>query len=57
MPGKPGMFLPGMPCHVIQRGNNRDVTFYSEQDRYLGPSNYTAIFTLIPNIFESYIVV
>ena len=32
MPRKPRMSLPGVPCHVIQRGNNRDVCFYSEQD-------------------------
>jgi len=32
MPGKPRMYLPGIPCHVIQRGNNRDATFFAEQD-------------------------
>ena len=32
MPRKPRMYLPGIPCHVIQRGNNRDATFYSDQD-------------------------
>ena len=32
MPRKPRMVVPGVPCHVIQRGNNRDVCFYSEQD-------------------------
>lgn len=32
MPRKPRMFLPGVPCHVIQRGNNREATFFSEQD-------------------------
>jgi len=26
------MYLPGVPCHIIQRGNNRDATFFSEQD-------------------------
>jgi len=24
--------MAGIPCHVIQRGNNRDVCFYTEQD-------------------------
>ncbi len=24
---KPRIYLPGMPCHIIQRGNNRDATF------------------------------
>ncbi len=32
MPRKPRMYLPGVPCHVIQRGNNRDACFYSVQD-------------------------
>lgn len=32
MPRKPRMYLPDMPYHVIQRGNNRDATFYAEQD-------------------------
>ena len=32
MPRKPRMYLPGVPCHIIQRGNNRDATFYAEQD-------------------------
>jgi putative transposase len=26
------MYLPGVPCHIIQRGNNREATFFSEQD-------------------------
>jgi len=26
------MYLPGVPCHIIQRGNNRDATFFAEQD-------------------------
>jgi len=28
MPRKPRMYLPGVPCHIIQRGNNRDATFF-----------------------------
>ncbi|MFV2058859.1 MAG: transposase [Thiohalomonadales bacterium] len=32
MPGKPRMYLPGAPFHIIQRGNNRDATFFAEQD-------------------------
>ena len=32
MSGKARMYLPEVPCHVIQRGNNRDACFYSEQD-------------------------
>jgi putative transposase len=26
------MYLPGVPCHIVQRGNNRKATFFSEQD-------------------------
>lgn len=32
MPRKPRMYLPGMPCHIIQRGNNREATFFADQD-------------------------
>lgn len=34
MPRKPRMFRAGVPCHVIQRGNNRSVCFY-EPENYL----------------------
>ena len=32
MPREPRMYLPGIPCHVIQRGNNREATFFAEHD-------------------------
>ncbi|VAW54116.1 Transposase and inactivated derivatives [hydrothermal vent metagenome] len=32
MPRKARMYLSGVPCHIIQRGNNRDATFFTEQD-------------------------
>ena len=32
MPRKPRMYLPDIPCHVIQRGNNREASFFSDQD-------------------------
>jgi hypothetical protein len=32
MPGKPRFDLPGVPAHVIQRGNNRQAVFFSEDD-------------------------
>ena len=32
MPRKPRIYQAGMPCHVIQRGNNRNACFYVEQD-------------------------
>jgi putative transposase len=38
MPIKPRMYMTGIPCHAIQRGNNRNACFYAEQDYlfYLG---------------------
>lgn len=37
MPRKPRFQLPGLPQHIIQRGNNREPCFYAEADysRYL----------------------
>ena len=32
MPRKPRMYLPDIPSHVIQRGNNRTACFFSEAD-------------------------
>lgn len=32
MPRKPRMYMAGVPSHVIQRGNNRDICFFAEQD-------------------------
>ena len=32
MPRKPRMYLPDVPCHVIQRGNNREATFFADDD-------------------------
>ena len=32
MPRKPRIDLPGMPQHVIQRGNNREPCFYADGD-------------------------
>ncbi len=32
MPRLPRLFVPGYPQHVIQRGNNRQVCFFSHQD-------------------------
>lgn len=37
MPRKPRMYMAGVPCHVIQRGNNRDACFYAEQDYLFYP--------------------
>ena len=37
MPRKPRMYVADMPCHVIQRGNNRQACFFTTDDyrRYL----------------------
>ena len=32
MPRKPRFFVPGVPSHVIQRGNNRDPVFLTDND-------------------------
>jgi putative transposase len=32
MPRKPRFFLPGLPAHVIQRGNNRQPVFFDKSD-------------------------
>jgi len=32
MPRKPRFFVPGMPAHVVQRGNNRQATFFEDID-------------------------
>ena len=34
MPRKPRFRLPGVPQHVIQRGNNREPCFFFETDYY-----------------------
>jgi REP element-mobilizing transposase RayT len=32
MPRKPRIYVAGMPCHVIQRGNNRRACFFALDD-------------------------
>ena len=32
MPRKSRMYLPGIPCHVVQRGNDRKACFFAEDD-------------------------
>jgi len=32
MPRKPRFYLPGIPAHIIQRGNNRQAIFFAEDD-------------------------
>lgn len=32
MPRRPRLQLPGVPQHIIQRGNNRQACFYAEED-------------------------
>jgi len=34
MPRKPRFHLPGFPQHIIQRGNNREPSFYTKADYY-----------------------
>lgn len=32
MPRKPRFYLPGIPAHIVQRGNSRQVTFFCDGD-------------------------
>ena len=32
MPRRPRMYLPGVPAHIVQRGNNREACFFKEAD-------------------------
>lgn len=32
MPRRPRIHLPGLPLHIVQRGHNRDVCFFQEDD-------------------------
>jgi len=32
MPRRPRLAVPGIPWHIIERGNNRDTCFYDEMD-------------------------
>ncbi|MDJ0872811.1 MAG: transposase [Gammaproteobacteria bacterium] len=32
MPRKPRFYLPGLPAHVVQRGNNRQAVFFDDGD-------------------------
>lgn len=32
MPRRPRLALPGVPLHLIQRGNNRQACFFAEED-------------------------
>ena len=32
MPRKRRFFLPGVPVHVVQRGNNRQAAFFDDND-------------------------
>jgi len=45
VPRKPRFTLPGVPQHVIQRGNNREPCFFVEEDynRYLTDLSETAV--------------
>ena len=32
MPRRPRIHLPGLPLHIVQRGHNRDASFFAEDD-------------------------
>ena len=55
MPGKPRMYLPGVPCHVIQLSNNRDATFFAEQDYQFYPGClYDAVISFVTDPFFTF---
>jgi putative transposase len=35
MPRRARLSLPGIPWHIIQRGNNRSACFYADEDYHL----------------------
>lgn len=35
MPRRPRLIVPGVPLHIIQRGNNRSVCFFADEDYHL----------------------
>ncbi len=37
MPKKVRFYVPGVPCHIVQRGNNRQACFFADEDynRYI----------------------
>ena len=47
MPRKPRMFMAGLPCHVVQRGNNRSVCFFE-------PENYMFYLDCLAQACEKY---
>jgi len=42
MPGKPGMYLAGVPSHIVQRGNDRHDCFF-EDENYLFYLHYLEV--------------
>lgn len=47
MPGRPRMYLPDYPYHIVQRGNNREVCFVE-------PENYQFYLDLWKTCAERY---
>lgn len=45
MPRRPRMYLPGLPYHLVQRGNNRKACFFDTADReyYLNLLSQTSV--------------
>ena len=43
MPPRARLSLPGIPWHIIQRGNNHSTCFYAEQDYRLYLDHFTEL--------------
>ncbi|MFK7865400.1 MAG: transposase [Pseudohongiellaceae bacterium] len=47
MPRRPRMYLPGYPYHIVQRGNNRELCFFEEE-------NYAEYLNLLIDVLPRY---
>ena len=49
MPRKARFYAPGIPCHIVQRGNNRQACFFSNED-------YALYINILTEALEAYSV-
>jgi len=49
MPRRAHLYLPGLPYHIVQRGNNREACF-------IEPENYQYCLNLRKNCSKRYVV-
>ena len=56
MPRRPRTFLPGIPVHLIQRGNNRSVCFFTDRDYIVYLDKLRARSTICGVAIHSYVL-